>query len=125
VASWHPKGELGWRELTLEQSKTRMRGFLRAAGVTRSDLGVTAHGLRHQYATDLFQELTGLPAPVLRKAPYSAYVQEKEKVAAAFLEISRRMGHERPRVTQVYGGSVHRLRNDDSAGAVGESPPVE
>jgi len=113
IASRHPKGELGWKGLSLEQSKNHLRVLLRNAGITKGGLGVTPHGLRHQYATDLFEQLTGLPAPVLQKLPYEAYLREKVKVAAAFLEISRRMGHERPNITQSYGGSVARLQRGD------------
>lgn len=109
IASRRRKGELGWEDLSLEQSKNRMRGLLRAAGISKLELGGTPHGLRHQYATDLFLELTGLPAPVLGKLPRDVYVQNKAAVQAAYLEISRRMGHERPGITQSYGGSVRNL----------------
>lgn len=38
--------------------------ILRKHGVTKRDLGVTAHGLRHQCLNELFEELTGSDSPV-------------------------------------------------------------
>lgn len=86
-----------------------LRYLLRMHGIRKDDLGVTPHGLRHQFGTDLFMELTGLPAPVLEKVPHEVYEQEIETVRAALLEISRQMGHERPSISGAYLSSVPKM----------------
>lgn len=92
----HPQGLLALEGVTLGQMKNRLRHVLRG-NVARSGAVVTPHSLRSQYATDLFRELTGLSAPVLRQLPQHVYAKHQAPVHAALVEISRRLGHERPR----------------------------
>jgi integrase len=49
---------------TLKQNLDRLHNVLKKFGVTRRALGVTAHGLRHGYAAERYEALTGVPAPV-------------------------------------------------------------
>ena len=105
----HPRGLLAVKGLNLEQMKNRFRYVLGEHGVTKGQLGVTPHGLRHQYGTELFRELTGLPAPVLQVLPAHVYVERKVEVQAALLEISRRLGHERPSISGAYLSSVPKV----------------
>lgn len=107
VADKNPKGELAEAGLSLEQMRNRQRYVFRKFGITRSEggLGVTPHGLRHQFATDLFFDLTGMPAPVLGLLPAEEYKRNWVIVREAYLEISRQMGHERPSITAAYAAT--------------------
>lgn len=115
LADKHPKGVLAARGLTLQQMKNRLRRVLRQHGIRKDGLGVTPHGLRHQFGTDLFQELTGLPAPVLEKVPHEVYVEHAEKVRSALLDISRQLGHERPSISGAYLSSVPKMDRIETA----------
>ena len=63
------------------------------------------HGLRHAYAQQRYQELTGLPCPAAG-GPVSAELTPAQKVidTAARLTISQELGHEREAVTAIYRG---------------------
>lgn len=63
------------------------------------------HGLRHAYAQQRYQELTGLPCPAAG-GPVSTELTpaQKEIDTAARLTISHELGHEREAVTAIYLG---------------------
>lgn len=110
LADKHRKGVLALPYMNLLQMKNRLRYLVRIHGISKDGtLGVTPHGLRHQFGTDLFKELTGLPAPVLEQVPHETYVQNGEKVRWALLEVSRQMGHERPSISGAYLSSVAKV----------------
>jgi len=79
----------------------RFDNVMQKAGVTRKQLGVTAHGLRHQFAQEFHVELTDVQAPV-RGGDVCA---DPETLKAALLEIARQLGHNRPTITRAYVGS--------------------
>jgi len=110
----HPKGILAIRGLRLDQMKRRLLGLASKHGAKKGALGVTLHGLRHQFANDLFRVLTGMPAPCLGQLPAEAYSTGPKAAAVrdAYLEISRQMGHERPSISGAYLGSAHLLGKD-------------
>jgi hypothetical protein len=109
----HPKGEVGWPGLTLEQCMNRFQNIVTSCGITKADLGIVPYGLRHQFATDLFKDLTGLPAPVLKELAWSEYQRREDAVSAAFLDIARQLGPERKTISHAYIGSVGRLQKVD------------
>jgi len=113
LAAKHLKEEIGWPGLTLEQCMNRFQNIVTRCGITKSELGVVPYGLRHQFATDLFRDLTGLPAPVLKELPWSEYEKQWNVVSAALLEISRQLGHERTTISHAYIGSSGRLQKED------------
>jgi integrase len=41
---------------------------LKKHGVTQAGIGVTSHGLRHQFLQQMYERLTGVPAPVKQTA---------------------------------------------------------
>jgi integrase len=51
---------------TLKQWRDWYYYVLAKHGVTRSGLGVTSHGLRHGYLQTLYEQATGVPAPIKR-----------------------------------------------------------
>jgi integrase len=97
----HPGMHIGRPGQTLKQALTRFRNVLHRCGVTRRVLGVTAHGLRHEFAADLYFELTEVPAPV-KGGPLNL---DPKVMEAAYLEVARQLGHGRPRITGAYLGS--------------------
>jgi len=54
----HPSSHLGHPGLSLKQSLKRFDNVMQKAGITKRQLGVTAHGLRHQFAHEFHVELT-------------------------------------------------------------------
>lgn len=63
------------------------------------------HGLRHAYAQERFEELTGrLPPALGGKTSAALTPEEKAQDREARLTISRELGHEREQVTAVYLG---------------------
>jgi hypothetical protein len=63
------------------------------------------HGLRHTYAQNRYQELTGWEAPN-RGGPLHQQLTSHQKALdqQARLQISRELGHEREQITAVYLG---------------------
>lgn len=110
LAARHPRGILAIDGLRLQQSRDHVSYVLRKFAITRKGLGITQHGLRHQFGCDLYTELTRLPAPVLERAPAAAYRQDAAAVLAARRTLSRQMGHERPSITAAYTGAVPALQ---------------
>lgn len=109
LADLHPRGELAIPGLTATQMENHFKWVMHKNGATKKGMGVTPHGLRHQFGCDLFEDLTGMPAPVLGMLPAEAYRQNAAIVRAAMKEISLQMGHERPSISGAYIGSVSKL----------------
>jgi site-specific recombinase XerD len=104
MAEQNKKGTLSLQGKTLEQSRDRFYYIVRKHGISRAGLGVTAHGLRHQFAARRYQEISGFGAPVTAHAPATnAAVAEADLHART--ELSRELGHFRPSITQAYTGS--------------------
>lgn len=94
--------------LSLQQAYSRFYYVLRRAGLTLKHFGVTAHGLRHQYANDKYQSLTGVPSPV-RGGDGKADLPAR-------LAVAKDLGHSRPQITSAYlGGRVRLSRRTASA----------
>lgn len=63
------------------------------------------HGLRHAYAQERYEELTGWKCPVMDGLDRKSLSQEqRERDRRARLVISKELGHEREQVTAVYLG---------------------
>jgi integrase len=98
----YPDSHLGRPGLTLKQSLDRFGNVLRKAGITKAKLGVTSHGLRHQFAGDLFVDIAEVPPPVRGGDP----ALEPEAIRAVYLEVAHQLGHGRPAISGAYLGSV-------------------
>lgn len=92
---------MGHPGLDLKQSLKRFDNMIRKAGITRKTLGATAHGLRHQFAGDLFFDVTNIKAPV-RGGELSI---DSATMKAAYLEVAQQLGHARPQISNAYLGS--------------------
>jgi integrase len=51
-------------EYSLERWKNHYYYVLRKHGITKDDLGITSHGLRHQWVQEFYKVLTGYEAPI-------------------------------------------------------------
>ena len=93
-------GHMGDPSHTLEQSLRRFNYVLEKFGVTRKDMGVTGHGLRHEALINAFQQATG-EAPPIRggtKLPPQIDLRARQ-------EIAELAGHARKRAANAYLGS--------------------
>lgn len=109
IAQRHPKRRLALPNTTLDQSRNRYYYVLRQFGITQKELGVTSHGLRHQFAARRFEALAGLPTMASGQAPMNAYSSQSQAVELAQLDVSQQLGHWRKDVTSSYLGSVGML----------------
>ena len=116
----HPSSHLGHPGLSLKQSLKRFDNVMRKAGISRKQLGVTAHGLRHQFAQEFHVELTDVQAPV-RGGDVCA---DPETLKAALLEIARQLGHSRPQITNVYLGSPARSAHSVPSSETKKEAPI-
>jgi integrase len=71
---------------------------LKTCGISRKD-GITSHGLRHGYANDRYQQLTGEASPVR-----GGQMPDRDTDRAARLEVAEELGHSRESVTTHYLG---------------------
>jgi site-specific recombinase XerD len=63
------------------------------------------HGLRHQYAQDRYEALTGWKAPAAGGPPVRALgIEQRALDRQARLTISQELGHEREQITAIYCG---------------------
>ena len=87
-------------EYTLREWQNKYYYLLKKHGFTKKALGVTAHGLRHQYLQTLYEELTGHVSPVRggdQPAP--------DVLAQARQIITEHAGHSRLSKANAYIGS--------------------
>ncbi|TDN59068.1 phage integrase N-terminal domain-containing protein [Paraburkholderia sp. BL10I2N1] len=71
---------------TLKQWRDWYYYVLEKHGITKSGLGVTSHGLRHEYLQTLYEKVSGVPAPVKRSSERpdaQAHEEAKRQVAEA------------------------------------------
>lgn len=107
-----PKGHIGRPGLTLKQSLDLFSNVVRQVGLTKSDLGVTPHGLRHQFAGDLFFDIAQVKAPVRG----GEIVIDRAAMQDAYRQVAIQLGHNRPQISNAYLGSPCR-KADAMAGA--------
>ncbi len=82
-----------------EDQKTRYDGQVRRAGIRNP------HGLRHAYAQQRYEELTGWKAPVAGgPASKSLTIDQRARDKGARETISRELGHGRESVSATYLG---------------------
>jgi hypothetical protein len=71
---------------------------LETHGVTRSGLGITSHGLRHQYLQQMYERLTGSPAPIKNAGTRP----DRETHLAAMQQVVEAAGHSRATKANAY-----------------------
>jgi integrase len=95
-------GHVGRPGLSLKQSLDRFSNVVRAVGMTRGGLGVTAHGLRHQFANDLYFEIARVRSPVRGGDPALDPAVRRD----AYRQVAEQLGHHRPQISTAYLGSM-------------------
>lgn len=100
-----PRGHIGRPGLTLKQSLDLFSNVVRQVGLTKKELGVTPHGLRHQFAGDLYFDIAKVKAPVRD----GEVLVDAAAMKDAYQEVARQLGHNRPQISNAYLGSP-RLR---------------
>jgi len=96
-------GHLGDPRRSLGQNRTRLYTVLARFGVTKRQLGVTAHGLRHQYGNDRYEHLTGAPSPAR-----GGDRLDREVDRSARLQVASELGHARENISTAYLGAIFR-----------------
>lgn len=101
-------GTITPRGKTLMQAYRQAQYRIRKCGFAKDALGVTPHGLRHQYAQSSYEKLTGKASPICGGNPKNI---DAETHAQATYEVMGRLGHSRTDVGASYCGSYgHALR---------------
>jgi site-specific recombinase XerD len=106
MAMENRKGQLTRDGFTLQQNKDHFYYVLKKLGITRKDLGVTAHGLRHEYAARYYEQVTGQSTPVSGSLPGAVSDEILEADKEGRRRVSRVLGHFRPDVAKAYIGSI-------------------
>lgn len=93
---------LAWSNRSLKQAKKYMYYLCAKVGLQRDGkLGVIPHGLRAEFAIDKLEQLTGQLAPVR-----GGIVIDYRQISEARRKVSRALGHNRPKITGAYYGSL-------------------
>jgi hypothetical protein len=108
----HPKRRLAVGNITLIKARNHYYNVIRKVGITRNELGVTSHGLRHEFAARKYEQLTGMRPQVEATMPSSMYRAHEQEDHLARLDISQQLGHWRKDVTSAYIGSTTTLSRD-------------
>ncbi|MDY7574480.1 integrase domain-containing protein [Actimicrobium sp. CCI2.3] len=95
---------LGNPARTLKQNLRRIDYVMAKLGLTQSELGVTGHGLRHDFANDLYEKESGATAPLRGGAVVDSATDQ-----AARLAVARQLGHGRIQIAGAYLGGRKRI----------------
>nr|WP_294865294.1 integrase domain-containing protein [uncultured Pseudogulbenkiania sp.] len=88
---------------SLKQNIRHFRHVMEKFGITKSELGVTPHGLRHEYANDRFEEESGgFKTPVRGGVKWEIPPEREREIR---YKISEELGHSRIYITTAYYGS--------------------
>ena len=104
---------------SLKQNLDRLRNVMKRFGVTRQALGVTPHGLRHEYAADRYAALAGVAAPVRGGETSDAAADYRAR-----LQVAEELGHGRVQITGAYLGTPRTRRTAPVSGSAPPSPAV-
>lgn len=91
---------------TLDQWKNHYDYVMREHGITKSGLGITSHGLRHEKFNNMFELITGFPSPVRggkKPAP--------EIMAIAKKKITEQAGHSMSSKSNAYIGTHRKMQS--------------
>lgn len=82
---------------SLDQWINYYKSVMKKFGITKAELGITSHGLRHQFLNDLYEILTGSPS-----AARGGEMPPIDLHKLAQLEVSKMAGHNRPGISNAY-----------------------
>lgn len=96
------EGHLGWEDLSLKQAVKRIANIMQKFGITKKDMGVTLHGLRHERMHDIHEEVTGVPCPI--KGGDVKDIDPELQILARH-KMTQAAGHARLGITNAYAGT--------------------
>lgn len=94
-------GFLGWPGESLKTNARRLSYIAKKFGLTKADLGVTLHGLRHEVANNEFEHLSGVQSAIRGG---NSPLRGETRVAAQL--VAQLLGHSRVSIISAYCGSV-------------------
>ncbi|MGK2897279.1 MAG: phage integrase N-terminal domain-containing protein [Burkholderiaceae bacterium] len=112
-----PDAHMGDPSNDLKKNLRRFDYVLEKFGITFKQLGVTAHGLRHEVLIDHYAALTGQAPPVRGGAPLPIHVDQAARQA-----VTRLAGHARTRASGAYLGQFAVMRSKPRKGPPGAEP---
>lgn len=104
-------GHIGIPGYSKKEMLNRFDTVMRSAGITKSEMGITMHGLRHQYANDRLSEL-GVTSPVRGGDLRQQKIDNPELVEEARKTVAEELGHGRVQITATYAGGFVRTELD-------------
>lgn len=120
VAARTDRGSLVPRGKKPGQALNRLYYVMKVLGLTKSQLGVTAHGLRHAHANDVYEIVAGEPSVVRG----GSRLLDRAVEEAARRAVTQDLGHARLGITASYLGPRRPgrpLSNDQPRPAPGDS----
>lgn len=109
---------IGHPDHTLKQALTHFDYVMGKFGITRSGLGVTSHGLRHQALNDKYERIAGIPSPVRGGKKNEG---DEFRKGVARIQVAEMAGHSRESISTAYLGSFLSVkRNADGEPLPGE-----
>ena len=104
-------GHVGHPDRDLKQALRRFNHVLVRHGITKDNLGITSHGLRHERLNDMYEEISGLQSPVRTSIQNKEEAQriidaDPMKIDLARAQVSSAAGHNRLSITNAYIGST-------------------
>jgi integrase len=69
-------------------------------GVTKAALGITSHGLRHEYASERYETFADAPSPIRGGAGKKVPGDDRARI-----QVAQELGHARRSITNAYYGS--------------------
>lgn len=84
----------------VDQAIRRIHYICGTLGITKAKLGVTPHGLRHQYANDKYEKVSGNPSAVRGGKSIIDRARDEE----ARRQVTQDLGHVRLNITAAYTG---------------------
>jgi integrase len=110
---------LGWPERSLDESVRRYKYLCEKIGITREGLGVTTHGLRHDYVHREVSAIAGVMVPVDARA--NGVVLSRQDAAAikdAVPSVMEDVGHSRASVSTACIGARSTAVQDSASKAL-------
>jgi|JI10StandDraft_1071094.scaffolds.fasta_scaffold02293_8 integrase len=101
-----PKGRLVPAGSNFDTARNRFYYVMKQCGITKAQLGVTGHGLRHEYANDLYEEISGQKSVVRGASEILDRARDKD----ARRQVTNDLGHVRLDVTAAYTGPMNPKR---------------
>ncbi|MBD2222764.1 tyrosine-type recombinase/integrase [Calothrix sp. FACHB-1219] len=100
---------MGYAGMTLKQARKRFYNTMAKHGVSLNELGVVCHGLRHEFASNLFFDITGHRPPAEGQEPSKWFVMNRDIVRDAYRQVSEALGHWRIDISGAYLGSALKM----------------